>query len=80
MVTVRLFARYADVLGTEAVVLNVPAGATVADALQWLRQQMPAAQQLPRQPLCAVGLKQVLREHVLADGDELALLPPVAGG
>jgi molybdopterin converting factor small subunit len=79
-VTVRLFARYAEVLACDAVEAQVPAGSTVADVIEWLRGQYPGGQMLPRRPLCAVRLEQVASDRVLADGDELALLPPVAGG
>lgn len=80
-VTVRLFARYAEVLMRDVAVLTLPVGATVADALARLREEIPAARDLlPERPFCAVGLDQVGTDAVLGEGEELALLPPVAGG
>jgi molybdopterin converting factor small subunit len=35
---------------------------------------------MPQQPLVAVNLTYASGDHVLADGDEVALIPPVAGG
>jgi molybdopterin converting factor small subunit len=45
-----------------------------------LRVQFPGARRLPDRPVCALNLTQVDLATPVADGDELALLPPVAGG
>jgi molybdopterin synthase catalytic subunit len=79
-VTVKLFARYAELLGIPQLEVAIPRGATVADAVAALRRQVPAAAQLPERPLAARNLTHVLPTQRLADGDELALLPPLAGG
>ena len=79
-VRIRLFARYSEVTDTESVSLQLPAGATVADAVGQLRAQIPNGGLLPKRPLAAVNLEHVLADRELQDGDELALLPPLAGG
>jgi len=79
-VAIKLFAHYAEVLGMPQVEVELPRGATVADAVAALRSQVPAAAQLPERPLAARNLSHVLSTQELADGDELALLPPLAGG
>jgi molybdopterin converting factor small subunit len=79
-VKVRLFAAYAEILGQSSVDITLPFGAVVGDLLAALRQQVPKAAALPERPLCAVNLSHVLPSHVLRDGDEVALLPPLAGG
>lgn len=79
-VTLRLFAAYAEAVGRPQVELSLPAGATVGDLLNEFRRQVPAASALPARPLCAVNLAHVLPGHALQDGDEVALLPPLAGG
>jgi molybdopterin converting factor small subunit len=76
----RLFARYAEVVGREEIVVELPPDAVVADAVAALRAQLPDAAALPPQPLVAINLQHVLPSHRLRDGDELALLPPLAGG
>jgi molybdopterin synthase catalytic subunit len=76
----RFFARYAEVLGTATHDLRLPVGTTVGTAVRSLRASLPGGQALPEVPLAAVNLEHVDHEHVLADGDELALLPPLAGG
>ena len=50
----RLFARYAEALGTEEVGLDLPAGSTVADAVARVRAEVPGGEQLPVAPLVAV--------------------------
>jgi sulfur-carrier protein len=79
-VRIRLFARYSEVTDTESVSLELRAGATVADAVRQLRARIPNGNLLPERPLAAVNLEHVLADRRLSDGDELALLPPLAGG
>ncbi len=76
---VLLFARYADLLGAESLVLELAAGATVGDAVAAVRA-LPGGAELPAQVLTAVNLEQCGADTVLRADDELALLPPVAGG
>jgi molybdopterin converting factor small subunit len=78
-VSVLLFASYADALGPGPVALELPAGATAADALQALRAR-PGAQRLPPAPMLAVNQRWASPATALNEGDEVALLPPVAGG
>lgn len=76
----RLFARYAEVVGHTEVTAELRPNASVADAVTLLRAGVPNGAQLPERPLVAVNQTHVLHEHLLRDGDELALLPPLAGG
>jgi molybdopterin converting factor subunit 1 len=77
-VTVLLFASFADVLGTSRMDVTVPAGATVGDTVAQVHAA--AAYRLPPTPLVAVNEEYARYDRVLAPGDELALIPPVAGG
>jgi molybdopterin converting factor small subunit len=79
-VTVRLFARYAELAGRETASVTVPATATVADVLLRLRETVPGAAALPERPLAAVNLRQATLDARVHDGDEVALLPPLSGG
>lgn len=76
---VLLFARYAECFGSASLEVTLPTPATVADLVHALRQ-MPGGELLPPQPLVAVNLTQVGNAHPLVAGDEIALLPPLAGG
>jgi molybdopterin converting factor small subunit len=78
-VRVLLFASYADRLGLDSVRVALPALATVADALEHVRS-LPGGERIPPRPLCAVNLAHARLDTRLAEGDEVALLPPLAGG
>ena len=77
--TVLLFASYADALGASSVRVAVPEGATVGDLLGRIAQ-LPGASALPPRPLVAVNQRYAERGDTLAPGDEVAVIPPVAGG
>ena len=79
-VTVRLFAQYAELLERERVVLELVPQATVAQAIARLRRDLPRGELLPERPLVAVNLRHAGADEPLADGDEVAVLPPLAGG
>ncbi|WP_306589469.1 MoaD/ThiS family protein [Geothrix sp. 21YS21S-4] len=73
MITVKCFARYRDLLGFGEV--QVPAARTLADLLA-----DPRFAALPPDALFAVNQSFAPRSTPLADGDEVALMPPVSGG
>jgi molybdopterin converting factor small subunit len=77
-VTVLLFASFADVLGRSRMEITIPLGATVGDMVTQVRAA--AADRLPPTPLVAVNEEYARYDRVLVPGDELALIPPVAGG
>lgn len=75
-----LFGRYAELLEVRAFRLQLPERATARDVVARLRSDRPNGRQLPLEPLVAVNRKHVKLDTTLADGDEVALLPPLAGG
>lgn len=80
-VTVRFFARYAELTGCETAAVRIAEGApTVADVLERVRETVPGAQSLPPRPLAALNQRQVKLDARVKDGDEVALLPPLSGG
>lgn len=76
--TVLLFASWAEALGGPTVRLSLPVGATVADVLRAAADRA-AGRSLPR-PMVAVNHKYAKPETPVREGDEVALIPPVAGG
>lgn len=76
----RFFGRFAEALGTEAVSLEVPPGATVGDVVAALRRRLESAHAIPEHPLVAVNREQVSLGRPVQAGDEVAFLPPLAGG
>lgn len=78
-VTLLLFAAYADALGRSSVELEMSRGATVSELLDQVRE-LHGAERLPSAVLVAVNEQYASVEQVLEPGDEVALIPPVAGG
>jgi molybdopterin converting factor subunit 1 len=78
-VRIRLFASYAEAAGRDELDLTLAAGATAADALAAVRGQ-PWATRLPPSPAVAVNRRYARGDVALRDGDEVAIIPPVAGG
>ncbi|MDX2193227.1 MAG: MoaD/ThiS family protein [Gemmatimonadales bacterium] len=78
-VRILLFARYAELLGRDHLDVALAVPASVADAVAHVRA-LPGGEVLPARPLCAVNHAHAPLEAVLHAGDELALLPPLAGG
>jgi molybdopterin converting factor small subunit len=66
-------------VGRELVDLTLPAPASVLDVLSRLRA-LPGADRLPDRPLAAVNQVHARPDTPVADGDEVAFLPPLAGG
>lgn len=81
-VTVRtlFFASYRDLLGTRTLEVELSDDATVRDLIAALRGRGGAFAALPADPPVAVNRSYVDPATRLSEGDEVALLPPVAGG
>ena len=79
LITVRFFASYADKLGLRDTELTLGDGASVTDLLSSVAQ-LPGASALP--PIrSSRSIRSYARpETRLRHGDEVALIPPVAGG
>ncbi len=79
-VKVRFFASYREVVGMSELELQLPHGSTVADAVSYLRRKGEPFVRLPEEPAVAVNQRYVRPSETLEEGDEVAFLPPVAGG
>ena len=75
-----LFAQYRDLAGASELALELPAGARALDAIATLRAKGGGCTSIPERPVVAINLEYSSLEDALSEGDELALLPPVAGG
>ena len=76
-ISVLLFAQYRDAAGASELYLELPFGATALEAVAQVRER---AARIPERPVVAVNQEYASLEQCLSEGDELALLPPVAGG
>jgi sulfur-carrier protein len=79
-ITIRLFGRLRDLAKASEVQREVPAGATVASAWQVLSAEFPQVSPYARSVSAAVNADFAKMTATVADGDEVAFLPPVSGG
>ena len=79
-VTVRLFARLRDITGAGELQRDAPAGANVQAVWSSLVTDFPELSAYEKSISCAVNAEYSLFTATVADGDEIAFLPPVSGG
>lgn len=75
-----LFALYRDLTGVDELVVDVPDGSSAGAALSALRERDGRFARIPERPVVAINRAYALLDEPLHEDDELALLPPVAGG
>src|SRR5712664_4806991 len=78
-VSVRLFASYREAAGVGRIELELAPGAKVKDAIFKVLKDHPLIAE-GRQVVIARNHEYVTADEPLADGDEVALIPPVSGG
>ncbi|HJQ12720.1 MAG TPA: MoaD/ThiS family protein [Gemmatimonadaceae bacterium] len=77
--TVHLFASYAESFGANKVNIELPAQSRVSDVVDALRA-LPGSFVLPPDPKVAVNRKLAANDDPVRPSDEIAIIPPVAGG
>lgn len=78
-VRVLLFASYADAIGASEVALDLPVGARVRDVLARVKG-LASGKRVPDKPLVAVNQRYAADDVLVTASDEVAIIPPVAGG
>ncbi|MBY0489056.1 MAG: MoaD/ThiS family protein [Gemmatimonadaceae bacterium] len=78
-IPVLLFASYADALGSRTLDVPITAPCTTAELVAALRA-LPGGDRLPPKPLIAINQRWAKGEAVIQAADEVAVIPPVAGG
>jgi len=79
-VRVRLFAALREAAGRGEVEWDLPEGATVEQLVAELGAALPALAAGAGRARVAVNRRYAAPNARLADGDEVALIPPVSGG
>lgn len=74
------FAVLRDITGKSEEVLDLPEGTRAADVWTRLRNRHDKLAGYERAPMTAVNEDYVPADQLLRDGDEVAFIPPVAGG
>ncbi len=79
-VTIKLFARLRELVGTGTLEREVADKSTVADVLQSLQEEFPALAQAASRTIISVNKEFADPQTALSAGDEVAIFPPVSGG
>ena len=74
------FASFRDAVGREEELREFPEGSRVEELWAALAREVPLFARFSAMPPAAVNREYVPAGTVLRDGDEVAFLPPVAGG
>jgi molybdopterin synthase catalytic subunit/molybdopterin converting factor small subunit len=78
MITIKLFAAFAEFAGTRELNLQYIDGMTCEDLWKTITEQFPKVASIP--PLFAINDEYVPRATALKDNDQILLFPPVSGG
>jgi molybdopterin converting factor subunit 1 len=79
-VNLLFFASLVDVIGSRTLPLELSEGSTVEDLLTRLESEYPKIAEYRSILLTAVNQEYVESAHPVAEGDEIAIFPPVSGG
>lgn len=79
-IRILFFAAHREIVGTPETDVDAKDGSTVGEVLQTLMERGAPWTNLPESLAVAVNRTYSPSTTVLRDGDELALIPPVAGG
>ncbi len=79
-VSIRLFARLRDIVGAGDLERDLPSGATARSLWNDLAGEYPELVAYRDAVSTAVNAEYSRMDAALADGDEIAFLPPVSGG
>ncbi|MDE3057862.1 MAG: molybdopterin converting factor subunit 1 [Bacteroidota bacterium] len=77
---VKFFASAREAVGSDNVQVAVKEGATANDVLELFGSQFETMNRLRPYVRVAVNQSYVVNDHVLHEGDEVAIIPPVSGG
>jgi len=80
MVTVRLFATLRQQAGWSVKEFHAPSGCTLGELMALIMQANPDLKLTGRAVYAAVNQSYAKPDHLLMDGDEVAIFPPVSGG
>ena len=74
------FAVLRDIAGSDQQELTLDEGATARDVWETLRRSYAKLAAYSQPPMIAINESYATADSVLREGDELAFIPPVAGG
>lgn len=79
-IRVHFWSYFKDLAGSADMEFQIGDGATVGTLLKDIHSRCPKLAAAAKSTLVAVGVDYQPAEHLLKDGDEVSLFPPVSGG
>lgn len=79
-IRVQFYSYFKELTGCVETTETLTAGATLGTLHEQLMARFPKLVAMKKSTLLAVGVDYQTRDHVLQDGDEVSLFPPVQGG
>jgi MoaD family protein len=79
-VRAEFYSRLREITGASSVDITLPEGANVRELMEKLFSNHPRLRDFEKSMLFGIGLEFVDLEHVLEEGDTIAIMPPVQGG
>jgi len=79
-IRVQFYSQLRDLVGAPELIIDLPAGAIVADLLEKVYDTIPALRSRDKSILVGAGVEFVDRNYKLQPGDEISIMPPVQGG
>lgn len=79
-VSIKLFARLRELVGTGTLERTLIDNATISDLIQSLQKEFPKLAEAAPRTIISVNREFADADTPLADGDEVAFFPPVSGG
>jgi molybdopterin converting factor small subunit len=79
-IRVQFYSYFKELTGCAESIETLAAGATLGALHDQLTARFPKLAAMKKSTLLAVGVDYQARDHVLQDGDEVSLFPPVQGG
>ena len=79
-VRIKLFAAAKELAGRDTLEIEVPPGATIADARAAVTTTVPALEQIVSHSVWAIGAEYVHDSTPITEQSDIALIPPVSGG
>jgi len=79
-IRVQFYSYFKELTGCAETTETLTAGATLGALHEQLMTRFPKLVAMKKSTLLAVGVDYQTRDHLLKDGDEVSLFPPVQGG
>jgi len=79
-ILVKFFAMVRQTVGKKDMTMNIEKGTKVEDIVEELIQEYPDLEDIREILVVSVNKGRVDDDYLLKEGDEVAIMPPVAGG